>query len=221
MTWPKAWVFRSKPTTAWMVTRMQWWVRGNLVGKLLQRWQELCLFGHPIVVAGHRIARGRHWFMEWICVYKVWFAVQLKYNIDQHSTTIDISITMICNQIHSGKLTWQWKKVPMFNREYKSSNRPITMFTQGQTLVPYQCVVRRSDWEQMRTSFLEDGFYHAQWEYVCWTIIVYHFQMFCIYLYRYICNCKCKIHQNLTYHEIWYHEISDIVLHFGVNISVW
>ena len=38
------------------------------------------------------------------------------------------------------------------------------MFTQGQTLVPYQCVVRRADWEQMRTSFLEDGFYHAQWE---------------------------------------------------------
>lgn len=46
-------------------------------------------------------------------------------------------------------------------------------FVQGQTLVPYQCVVRRADWEQMRTSFLEDAENHAQWEYVCRTIIVY------------------------------------------------
>ena len=33
----------------------------------------------------------------------------------------------------------------------------------GQTLVPYQCVVRRADWEQMRTSFLEDVVFF-QWE---------------------------------------------------------
>lgn len=58
-------------------------------------------------------------------------------------------------------------------------------FVQGQTLVPYQCVVRRADWEQMRTSFLEDAENHAQWEYVCWTIIV-NCLSFGNVLYKYI-----------------------------------